>query len=73
MWEYEKCGNMKVFIERKNKNFTFPFHGKVKFLLKKLELNPEIVLVTKGNELLTEDDIVKNSDSIKILSVISGG
>lgn len=49
------------------------FQGKVKDLLKQLGLNPEIVLVTKNNVLVTEEDMLKNTDEVKILSVISGG
>lgn len=42
-------------------------------LLRHLRINPEIVLVVRNNEVLTEDEILKEKDSIKILSVISGG
>lgn len=64
---------MKVFIERTNAAKTMQFSGKVKDLVKKLALNPETVLVTRSKELLTEEDVVSNTDEIKILSVISGG
>ena len=64
---------MKVFIERTNKNIEIPFHGTVKALVEKLELNIETVLITKNNQLLTEEESIKNTDDIKILSVISGG
>ncbi len=64
---------MKIFIEREKKIQETSFNGKVKALLKKLVLNPEIVLVTRQGKLLTEEDTVKDTDEIKILSVISGG
>ena len=64
---------MKIFIEREKKIRETSFNGKVKALLKKLVLNPEIVLVTRQGKLLTEEDTVKDTDEIKILSVISGG
>lgn len=64
---------MDIFIERTNTAKTMQFSGKVKNLVKKLDINPETVLVTRNKELLTEEDVVRNTDEIKILSVISGG
>lgn len=64
---------MKVFIERSRKNIKIEFKGKVAALLKKLAINPETVLVTRNSVLLTEEDVIKNTDEIKVLSVISGG
>lgn len=64
---------MNIFIERSKKNVKIKFKGKVTTLLKKLGLNPETVLVTRNKILLTEEDVVNNSDELKILSVISGG
>lgn len=64
---------MKIYIEKTNKRLEIRFEGKVKSLLKKLNINPKIVLVTKNDVLVTEEDMLKNSDEIKILSVISGG
>lgn len=64
---------MDIFIERTNKKITLTYQGKVKGLLEHLNLNPETVLVTRNNVLVAEDQKLKNSDSIKILSVISGG
>ncbi len=46
---------------------------RVRELLKKLELNPETVLVVREGELLTEDTQLYESDEIKIVNVISGG
>lgn len=64
---------MKVFIERTEKEKILTFTGTVKDLLSKIKINPEEVLVVKGDEVLTEDDKLTNADSIKLLSVISGG
>ncbi|MBC8500263.1 MAG: MoaD/ThiS family protein [Nanoarchaeota archaeon] len=64
---------MKIFIERIQKTIEREFSGKVKDLLKSVDINPNNVLVVRNNELITEEDDVKNSDSVKILSVISGG
>ncbi len=42
-------------------------------LLRHLQINPETVLVVRNDEVLTEGEALKDNDSIKILSVISGG
>jgi len=52
---------------------SLPFSGSVLQLLQTLHLNPETVLVTRNDEVLTEDETVEDNDSITILSVISGG
>ncbi len=65
--------NMKVFIERTNKTRKISFNGSVKELLMHLDVSPVTALVIKNNELVTEKDRVKDTDEIKILSVVSGG
>ncbi len=50
------------------------FKGKVVLdLLQQLEINPETVLVTRNNEVLTEDIPLNPKDQLEILSVVSGG
>lgn len=64
---------MKIFIEKEQKNIEKKFNGTVLKLLTDLNINPETVLLIKNNELLEEKDNLTDSDSIKILSVVSGG
>ena len=64
---------MNIFIERTKTKKKVKYKGKVQGLLKLLVINPGTVLVTKDNVLLTEEDILKDTDTVKILSVISGG
>lgn len=45
----------------------------VKDLLQELNLLPETVLVVRGDELVTEDDILRDVDRVEIRPVISGG
>ena len=45
----------------------------VEDLLKKLVINPVEVVVTRNDSVLLEDEILTNSDSIKIIKVIHGG
>lgn len=42
-------------------------------LLKRLDLLPEAVLVIRADELITEDEALKEDDTIEIRPVISGG
>ena len=64
---------MEIFIEKENKSITRSFDGPVKELLISLSINPETVIVVRNCEIVTEEDNVNNKDSLKILSVISGG
>lgn len=45
----------------------------VEQILRELGLNPETVIVVRGEELLTRDRTVEESDTIEIISAISGG
>jgi sulfur carrier protein ThiS len=49
-------------------------HGMtVRKALQKLGLEPDSVLATRNGELITDDEIVKENDLIKLVPVISGG
>jgi sulfur carrier protein len=41
--------------------------------LKKSNIVPESVIATRNGELITEDEILKDGDVIKLIAVISGG
>ncbi|MFH1589158.1 MAG: MoaD/ThiS family protein [archaeon] len=64
---------MKIFIEKDKQSIKKKFNGKVGALLSSLKINSSTVLVVSNGELITEEDVVKDSDDVKILSVISGG
>ena len=38
-----------------------------------IDVLPEAVLATRGGELITEDEILKDGEVIKLVAVISGG
>ncbi|MBU0515214.1 MAG: MoaD/ThiS family protein [Proteobacteria bacterium] len=42
-------------------------------VLKKLDLDPQTVLVARGDELLTLDAQIEADDEIRIIPVMSGG
>ena len=67
--------NIKIFVDRDNLNKTLELDNSsiVADLLKKLNINPVTVVVSRNNELILEDEKLNNNDEIKILSVISGG
>ena len=67
--------NVSVFIDRENKNTKLELENStiVSDLLKKLNINPITVIVSRNNELILEDGKLNDKDEIKILSVISGG
>lgn len=45
----------------------------VERLLKQFELLPESVLVIRGDDLVTEDEVLNDRDTVEIRPVISGG
>ena len=64
---------MKIFIERTNEHKEVKEASTVKELLKILNVNPTTVIVARNNELITEETKLNKDDSIKLISVISGG
>jgi sulfur carrier protein ThiS len=65
----------KVYIERddETKEIELGEAQYVKDLLKALDINPVSVIVTKNNEVCTEDEKISPKDKLKIISVVSGG
>jgi sulfur carrier protein ThiS len=41
--------------------------------LKKIHILPEVVIATRNNEIITEDEILADGDVVKLIGVISGG
>ena len=64
---------MEIFDERKQATLKIDFSGNLAELLNQLEINPITIIVTRNNEVLTNDEILNNNDRIEILSVVSGG
>ena len=61
-----------VYLERINKYETV-YADTISEILQKLKINPQTILITKNNNLITEDAKLQDNDKIKFLSVISGG
>ncbi len=64
---------MKVLVTHPHKELEVQGPTRVHQLLQRLDLTPEAYLVIRGDELVTEDTVLQDSDSIEIRSVISGG
>ena len=63
---------MKVKIGKEERIFDKEIK-RVSDIFKKLNLNPEEYIVLRKNEVLTEDEILKEDDEIELIRVISGG
>lgn len=64
---------MNISIERTKEEFEKEYSGSAKNLLKELDMLVEDVLIIRNNQLVTEDETLEQEDTIKLLSVISGG
>jgi sulfur carrier protein len=41
--------------------------------LKKSNIVPESVIATRNGEMITDDEVLRNGDVVKLIAVISGG
>ncbi|MFQ5533185.1 MAG: MoaD/ThiS family protein [Candidatus Methylomirabilales bacterium] len=64
---------MKVIIRRPRREVEMSGSRRVRDLLQELQINPESVLVVRGEDLLTPDEIVKDEETIEVVPAISGG
>ncbi|MFH0701901.1 MAG: MoaD/ThiS family protein [Candidatus Woesearchaeota archaeon] len=63
-----------VTLEKDNSTKKVQFKGKLlKEFLQQLKLNSEAIIITRNNEVLTEEEPLKNKDKLIVLSVVSGG
>ena len=64
---------MKVIIRRPRREVEMSGNRRVRDLLRELQINPETVLVVRGQDLLTPDEIIKDEETVEVVSAISGG
>jgi len=57
----------------RDKQFELPGGMTVRDAIKKVGLSPETILATRKGKLLTDDEILREDDQIKLIAVISGG
>jgi sulfur carrier protein len=64
---------VKVILRNQGREVELTGRRRVKELLAELGVLPETVLVIRGRELLTTDEVVRDEDVIELRPVISGG
>ena len=64
---------MKVIIRRPRREVEMSGSRRVRDLLQELQINPETVLVVRGKDLLTPDEVVKDEETVEVVPAISGG
>ena len=64
---------MKVHLSHPTRDVELQGPKRVADIFKELQLIPEAYLVIRGRDLMTEDEIVADGDSIEVRPVISGG
>ena len=64
---------MKILLHHPQREAALKGPKKVLQVLRELEILPDTVLVIRGEELIPEDEIVNDNDTIEVRPVISGG
>jgi sulfur carrier protein len=64
---------MQVHLSHPTRDVELQGPKRVADVFKELQLIPEAFLVIRGGDLMTEDEIVADGDSIEVRPVISGG
>jgi len=59
--------------KKEEKSIELDDNSSIKDLLAKMSINPVTVIVSKENNIILEDENLKDNDKIRIISVISGG
>jgi len=64
-----------IYVEKEDKELKIKLNNskKLKDLLKEMNISISSVILVKNNQIVLEDEVVIDSDEIKILSVVSGG
>ncbi len=64
---------MKVILRNPRREVEIVGGRRVKEVLRELDILPETVLVIRGDELITPDQVVRDADTIELRPVMSGG
>ena len=64
---------MKIHLSHPTRDIQLQGPKRVVDIFKELQLIPEAFLVIRGRDLMTEDEVVADGDSIEVRPVISGG
>ena len=66
-------GHVKVVLRNPRREVELAGQRRVKDILRELEIVPETVLVIRGDELVTSDAMIADSETIELRPVMSGG
>ena len=64
---------MKVVLRNPRREVDVAGNRRVKDVLRELDILPETVLVIRGDELVTADQVVSDTDTLELRPVMSGG
>jgi sulfur carrier protein len=64
---------VKVVLRNPRREVDVPGNRRVKDVLRDLDILPETVLVIRGDDLVTGDQVVRDDDTIELRPVMSGG
>ena len=64
---------MKVILRNPRREVEVAGGRRVKDLLRELDIIPETVLVIRGDDLITADQLVRDDETIELRPVMSGG
>ena len=64
---------MKIKLRNPSREVQLAGRKRVKDILRELDILPGTVLVIRGAELLTADEVVGDSDELEVRPVMSGG
>lgn len=64
---------MKVVLRNPRREVEVTGNRRVKDVLRELNIIPETVLVIRGDDLITTDQVVRDEDVIELRPVMSGG
>ncbi|HEX9409783.1 MAG TPA: MoaD/ThiS family protein, partial [Methylomirabilota bacterium] len=75
-WRQGRAGisqNVKIKLRNPSREVELPGRKRVKEVLKELDILPGTVLVIRGSDLLTADEVVGEGDELEVRPVMSGG
>jgi sulfur carrier protein len=64
---------MPVRLTLRDKEFEVRSGSTIRHALESLDIQPESVIPIREGELVTDDEIIKDGDLIRLVAVISGG
>ena len=62
-----------VQVTFRNKKFEVKENSTARDALKKINIDPESVLISVNGKLVTDDIVLREGDAVKLVAVISGG